>query len=104
MYMLFLYSLYLMLSLVFIFVFYLANGNLLVMFNNDFCWVLKCNIGYYNKIFVNFYRNIKIIVVKLQVISGDKYLFPWLSIVLHWSTSVQDDSNLTCLAKSVRFR
>ena len=100
--MLFLYSLYLMLSLVFIFVFYLANGNLLVMFNNDFCWVLKCNIGYYNKIFVD-YTEIKI-VVKLQVISGDKYLFPWLSIVLHWSTSVQDDSNLTCLTQSVRFR
>ena len=99
---LFLYSRYSLVSLDFIFVLYLANRNLLVMFDNDFCWVLKCNIGYYNKIFVDFYQNI--IVVKLQVISGDKYLFPWLSIVLHWSTSVQDDSNLTCLAKSVRFR
>ena len=32
------------------------------------------------------------------------YLLPWLAVVLHWSTTMQNDTNLTCLTKPVRFR
>ena len=56
----FLHSRYSLVSLGFMFVLYLANRNLLVMFNNDFCWVLKCNMVYSNQIIVDFYKNIKL--------------------------------------------